>query len=229
EVKPHRVLFLAVLAGIFLAEFLMMMGLPHIMTQSDNQSINLVDAFFTTLLRAPILWWLTCSRKNRSSKIPADDMLSAPLRLFCLLLFAVFLTDLLMDILSAYLLPDVSRTSTIVVDAFLSTLIIAPLLWWFLVKPLLMNSQTLKARVMAIYSQAVDAILTVDSHGVIDSVNPAAERIFGYAAEELIGKRGAQLFDENVLSLDDLIRGANDSGRDDDKIVSYELCGRCRD
>src|SRR6185369_1598291 len=122
EVQPHRVLFLAVLVGIFLAEFLMMMGLPHIMTQSDNQSINLVDAFITTLLCAPILWWLTCSRKNRSSKVTADDMLSAPLRLFCLLLFAVFLTDLLMDILSAYLLPDVSRTSTIVVDAFLSTL-----------------------------------------------------------------------------------------------------------
>jgi PAS domain S-box-containing protein len=229
ELKTHRVLFMAVLAGIFLAEFLIMMGLPYIMTQSDNQSINLVDAFFTTLLCAPGLWWLTCSRKNRSSKIPADDMLSAPLRLFCLLLFTIFLTDLLMDILSAYLLPDVSHTSTIVIDSFLATLIIAPLIWWFLVKPLLMNSQTLKARVMAIYSQAVDAILTIDSHGVIDSVNPAAERIFGYDAEELIGKKGAQLFDESVLSLDDLIHGTDHSGTDDGKSISYEVSGRCRD
>src|SRR6185369_12673337 len=217
-----RVMLPSVLAGIFLAEFLVMMALPSIMTQSDNQLINLTDAFLTTLFCAPLLWWLTCSGKNRSDRVFADDMLSAPLRLYCLMLFAIFLTDMLMDILSVYLLSDVPRTSIIVMDAFFAALVIAPWLWWFLVKPLLMNSQSQKARVKAIYSQAVDAILTVDSHGVIESVNPAAEKIFGYDAEELIGKNGALLFDESVKSLDDLISGANNSGRDEGKVVSYE-------
>jgi PAS domain S-box-containing protein len=220
------VLLITALAGIFLSEFVVMMTLPSIMPQIDNQIVNVIDAFFTTLLCAPLLWFLLF---GRGSKLPVDDMLSAPLRLYCLLLFAVFLTDLLMDILSAYLLTDLSHTSIIVIDAFLAAVIIAPWLWWFLIKPLLMNSQSQKVRVKAIYSQAVDAILTIDSHGVIESVNPAAEKIFGYNAEELNGKRGGLLFDESVLSLDALIDGANSADRDEEGIVSYEASGRRRD
>ena len=35
---------------------------------------------------------------------------------------------------------------------------------------------------------AADAIITIDGHGVIQSVNAAAERMFGYAAAEMIGQ-----------------------------------------
>ena len=40
----------------------------------------------------------------------------------------------------------------------------------------------------AILNSAVAAIITIDTKGSIDSVNPATERIFGYAAAELIGQ-----------------------------------------
>jgi len=39
----------------------------------------------------------------------------------------------------------------------------------------------------AIITAAADGILTFDSHGMIDSINPAAERIFGYPASEVVG------------------------------------------
>jgi len=39
----------------------------------------------------------------------------------------------------------------------------------------------------AIVDTAVDAIIVIDRNGAIRSVNQATERLFGYAAEELIG------------------------------------------
>ncbi|WP_162914221.1 PAS domain S-box protein [Taklimakanibacter lacteus] len=44
------------------------------------------------------------------------------------------------------------------------------------------------SKLEAILNSAVAAIITIDTRGIIDSVNPATERIFGYAARELIGQ-----------------------------------------
>jgi PAS domain S-box-containing protein len=44
-----------------------------------------------------------------------------------------------------------------------------------------------EARMQAILNTAADAIITMDIHGMVQSVNPAGERMFGYAAAEMIG------------------------------------------
>lgn len=40
----------------------------------------------------------------------------------------------------------------------------------------------------AIFHTAVEGIITIDSAGIIQSMNPAAEKLFGYAAEDAIGQ-----------------------------------------
>ena len=45
-----------------------------------------------------------------------------------------------------------------------------------------------EARWRAVIDSAVDAILVIDAHGRIEAFNPAAERLFGYAPDEVLGR-----------------------------------------
>src|SRR5262249_49720867 len=48
-------------------------------------------------------------------------------------------------------------------------------------------------RLHAILDFAPDAIITIDRAGIMQTVNPTAERLFGYAADEMIGQNVTML------------------------------------
>lgn len=50
-----------------------------------------------------------------------------------------------------------------------------------------------ETRLRTVLNTVVDAIIVIDEHGIIESFNPAAERIFGFAAAEVIGKNVSML------------------------------------
>ncbi len=59
----------------------------------------------------------------------------------------------------------------------------------------------------AILESAVAAILAIDSAGRIQTVNPAAEKMFGYSADEMLGKRVNMLMPEPYRSQHDAYIG----------------------
>src|SRR4029077_18662632 len=44
------------------------------------------------------------------------------------------------------------------------------------------------ARLRALIATAVDGVILIDAHGVVQIFNPACEKLFGYSAEEVIGE-----------------------------------------
>lgn len=59
------------------------------------------------------------------------------------------------------------------------------------------------ARWRAIVESAVDGIIVIDGRGAIEFFNPAAERMFGYAADEVIGRNVTILMPEPDASAHD--------------------------
>ena len=57
-----------------------------------------------------------------------------------------------------------------------------------------------EARLAAVVDTAVDAIITIDDRGSIDSVNPATARMFGYGREDLVGRNVSMLMPEPYRS-----------------------------
>jgi PAS domain S-box-containing protein len=53
--------------------------------------------------------------------------------------------------------------------------------------------QESEARMRAIFETAVDAIITIDEHGTIERMNPAAEKLFGHPEAEVHGRNVSML------------------------------------
>ena len=73
------------------------------------------------------------------------------------------------------------------VDAFLLVVILAPVFWWMVIHPLQRGIVSEQQRAVAIMRGAFHGIITIDEAGSVESVNPEAERLFGYREEELLG------------------------------------------
>ena len=60
------------------------------------------------------------------------------------------------------------------------------------------------AHLKAVVETAVDGIITFDENGIVASVNPAVENMFGYSAREVIGRNVAMLMPEPYRSEHDV-------------------------
>lgn len=218
------VAFGQLIAGFFLIELIVMLVVPELFHSADRNRINLVDAGLTALLAAPLLWWLLTDLERRHYHLTLAELLESPFLLYLLLLYVVFLSAMLQELIVAESSWPVSHGSHHLIEAAVLMLITAPFLWLFVARPLRRSIQSERARARAVYEQVIDAVVLVDDEGRISALNPAAQRIFGYTEAELVGLTADVLFAEQRQGLEPLLRAAQDVGGG----VSREISGRHR-
>jgi len=87
-----------------------------------------------------------------------------------------------------------------------------------------------RTRYKAIFETVVDGIITIDESGRIDAFNPAAERIFGYTPDEVIGRNVSMLMPEPDRSAHDgYLANYLQTGRAGVIGIGREVTGRRKD
>lgn len=90
--------------------------------------------------------------------------------------------------------------------------------------------QNSEQRLRRLFDNVLEAIVTIDERGIIQSVNPATVRMFGYAPEELIGCNVSLLMPERIAAEhDDSLRRYRETGRRHIIGVGRETVARRRD
>ena len=92
------------------------------------------------------------------------------------------------------------------------------------------NITDVAARLQAIIETAVDGIIAISDRGVIESVNPATCKIFGYEVEELLGQNVSMLMPEpHKHSHDGYINNYTTTGERKIIGIGREVPGRKKD
>lgn len=132
----------------------------------------------------------------------ASSHIPSPLRLFLGILAIVFLAEGVVMLLLPVLLGTGRRAAEPIVDAVLLIVLSAPFLWWSVVRPLRHTALAEHARAATLVANARDGIITVNDEGRVESFNPAAERIFGYEADDVLGEAMTLLVPERHRDAD---------------------------
>ncbi len=87
-----------------------------------------------------------------------------------------------------------------------------------------------ESHIRAVMDNVLDAIVTIDERGIIESVNPAVGRLFGYGEEELVGSNVSMLMPEPYRSEhDEYIRRYLETGESRILGTGREAEGRRKD
>jgi PAS domain S-box-containing protein len=155
----------------------------------------------------------------------------SPSRILLLVLIVVFAAEAAVMIVLPILVPSwVDNRIRAVIDACLLTLAAAPFLWWLVIRPLRRFATTEQAKADSIVAAAVEGIITIDERGIVDSFNPAAEGVFGYRAEEIVGCDVAVLVPAEYLARHrDALRNYRETGQSTILGKTIEVPGRRKD
>ncbi len=221
-------LYIKVLAGLYLIQLVIMLFLPEIMAHIPLKFENLIDGALTAFFATPLFAWLLYRLEIHYRLEPLADFLNAPITLYVLLLFMIFLADLLQEIIFPLLNLNLIEIQYELLDSLVTVAFIAPLLLILIVRPLRRMAESKEARINAVYDQVVDAIVKIDHDGIIESFNLAAQNIFGFQSEEMIGRPASLLLDCGQIDLAAVLQQLS-NGEPGVHLDFSELTSKCQD
>ncbi|MDZ4345965.1 MAG: ATP-binding protein, partial [Candidatus Binatia bacterium] len=125
-----------------------------------------------------------------------EAILLSPWRLVVRLLIVIFSVEAVIMFLLATLFGHEHGVLTSIADAAMLVILSAPFLWYFIVHPLRRAAIAEHLQAATIIEHSNDGIITSNEAGIVESFNPAAQRIFGFKAEEVLDKPMVQLMPE---------------------------------
>ena len=121
----------------------------------------------------------------------------SPLRLFLLVLTVIFMSEFLVMLILPYLVDEsVGEWHRGIIDAALLLVISSPTLWWLIIEPLRDAAIFERRRAQTILDNAGQGILTINSQQQVQSMNRAAEALFGVTSTTWTGKPVAMFLPE---------------------------------
>ena len=111
-----------------------------------------------------------------------------PFGILIALLLIIFVLETVVMTLLPFVLPHTHGYLQSLADAFFLAILSAPFIWLLIARPLRLAAMNEFIRTKATLANIVEAVIDFDSEGIIQSLNSAAEKMFGYASGELIGQ-----------------------------------------
>jgi PAS domain S-box-containing protein len=216
-------LFLQLLATVFAVEYLIMFFLPVFLPELIGGSLALLDATLLALFILPVFWWRLLRVVARFEKLPLSEFLGSSTIIYSALLYAVFVADIIQEIVQPYITPSWLEDYFILIDSAMTMAFVAPFLWLLVGRPLSRAAQAERTRNSMILDQVADAVVMLDTKGRISLINPAAQKIFDYTHQDLAGKPFEVLFAEDSLHIQQLVKEAIKAKTSNQKLMFQEI------
>ena len=242
--------FARLLLVVAIMELAVMVFFPRLFASLSPLSASIADGVMVVLFGAPFIWFLVVRPLSAGKTAERETRPSSPTALFAKVLmviflveflihmalllvpphtYAVFLIDLMeLSFIALFAVPK-NHAARMLADVVFTTLVVAPVFWWLVIRPLRKAVWSEKSCSDAILSQVVEAVVSIDAHGVIQKFNVAAERIFGYSAAEITGKPVTLLFSDEGPNLEELLPSDSVIEKGSYASLIHEINGRHRD
>ena len=146
--------------------------------------------------------------------------------LFATQLMITCIVETLVHFFMPLIIPDSRKVYQGIADALLLSVATAPFVWAIIARPLRAVALSESIRTETVLKSIVEAVICFNAQGQIESLNPTAERMFGWHPEEITGNNLSLVLPQPVGGKR-LIPQTEEDG--DGVLVDHETIGRRRD